>query len=71
MWQRLAQCIGDDHFGGSNAGANGYQLGTEGLPEESGKDGREIVEKASGNDACLNEGMISADFAPDGVAVVE
>src|SRR5271163_1266719 len=66
----LAQRFCNDELRWRNAGTNGSQPGSERVPNELGSNDGEILEESLGDDAGLDEGMISAHFAFDTGAVV-
>jgi hypothetical protein len=66
----LAQRFCNDELRWRNAGTYGSQPGSERVPNELGSNDGEILEESLGDDAGLDEGMISAHFAFDTGAVV-
>src|ERR1700693_5845680 len=66
----LAQRVCNDELRWRNAGTNGSRPGSERVPNELGSNDGEILEESLGDDAGLDEGMISAHFAFDTGAVV-
>src|ERR1700686_5340781 len=66
----LAQRVCHDKLRWRDTGTNGSQPGPERVPDELGSNDGEILEQSLGDDAGLDEGMISADFAFDTAAVV-
>ena len=66
----LAQRFCNDELRWRNAGTNGSQPGSERVPNELGSNDGEILEESLGDDAGLDECMISAHFAFDTGAVV-
>ena len=67
--QRLAQGLGNDQFGGRNAGANGSQPGSERGPYQLGRNDGEILEQTLGDYPGLDENMVGADFAFDLISI--
>src|SRR6202051_3352543 len=61
----LAQRFCNDELRGRNAGTNVSQPGSERVPSELGSNDGEILEESLGDDAGLDEGMISAHFEFD------
>src|ERR1700693_2581425 len=66
----LAQRVCHDKLRWRDTGTNGSQPGPERVPDELGSNDGEILEQSLGDDAGLDEGMISAYFAFDTAAVV-
>ena len=66
----LAQRVGDDKLGWRDAGTNGSEPGAERVPNELGRNNGEVLEQSLGDDASLDEDMISVDFAFDMAPVV-
>jgi hypothetical protein len=63
--KRLAQRLGNDHFGGRDAGTNGSQPRSERGPYQFGSNDREILEQTLGDHSGLDEYMVGADLALD------
>ena len=66
----VAQGVGDDKLRWRDAGANGSEPGAERVPDELGRNDGEILEQSLGDDAGLDEDVISVDFAVDVASVV-
>ena len=61
----LAQRLGNDHFGGRDAGTNGSQPRSERIPYQLGGNDREILEQTLGDHSGLDEDMVGAELALD------
>src|SRR5439155_19700345 len=59
-----------DKFRWRDARTNGSQPGPEGVPDKLGGNDSEILEQSLGDDASLDEGMISAHFAFDTASII-
>jgi hypothetical protein len=66
----LAQGVCNDKLRWRDAGTNGSEPGPELVPNELGRNHGEILEQSLGDDAGLDEDMISVDFAFDMASVV-
>ena len=59
----LAQRVCNDKLRWRDAGTNSTEPGSERVPNEPGRNDGEILEQPLGDDAGLDEDMVSVDFA--------